>query len=57
MEPKYTEGSNGGSHSDRHSNAQIPRLWREFGPIWILGSLGSLGYQGHYRTIKDTMIP
>lgn len=54
MEPKYTEGSNGGRYADRHSNAQIPAIGGEFGPIWILGSLG---YQGHYRTIKDTMIP
>lgn len=64
MEPKYTEGSNGGPHSDRHSNAQIPAIGGEFGPTWILGSLG---YQGHYRiimdikdtyrTIKDTTTP
>ena len=47
MEPKYTEGSNGGRYADRHSNAQIPRLWREFGPIWIKDN----------RTIKDTYRP
>ena len=34
-----TAGSNGGTHSDRHSNAQIPAIGGEFGPTWILRTI------------------
>ena len=40
MEPKYTEGSNGGPHSGRHSNAQIPAIGGEF---WAYMDFGVIG--------------